>query len=57
MTKKTTNKRPTYTIQIGFAHGYQYAGEFKSKAAALRAIPQYKEVYRFSSFRVVPSVF
>ena len=50
---KNQNKKPLYTVRLGLSYGWQDLGEYPSKAAAKRAIEQYRATYPYACLRVV----
>ena len=51
-TMKNQNKKPIYTVRLGVSYGWQDLGEYPSKAAAKRALEQYRVAYPVACLRV-----
>ena len=49
---KNQNKKPIYTVRLGVSYGWQDLGEYPSKAAAKRALEQYRVAYPVACLRV-----
>ena len=51
---KKQNKKLLYTVRLGLSYGWQDFGEYPSKAAAKRALEQYRATYPYACLQIVP---